>query len=83
MYFVYVLFNKNNPKDNYLGYTSDLEKRVKTHDSNGNVSTRGREWELVYYEAYINKQVAQEREKKLKQDGRVKRYLMERIRKQF
>jgi putative endonuclease len=83
MYYMYVLFEKTNHAATYMGYTSNLEKRVQTHNSGGNTSTRGKEWELVYYEAYISEHAARERERMLKHDGRVKRFLMERVRKQF
>ena len=83
MYYVYVLFNEENPKDTYLGYSSDLRKRVMQHNSGMNASTRGRQWQLVYYEAYVSEKVARLREKRLKHDGRVKRFLFERIRSQF
>ena len=83
MYYVYVLFNENNPKDTYLGYSSDLRKRVMQHNSGMNTSTRGRQWQLVYYEAYVSEKAARLREKRLKYDGRVKRFLFERIRSQF
>lgn len=83
MYYVYVLFNEDNSNDTYLGYSSDLRKRVMQHSSNMNASTKGRRWKLVYYEAYLSEKVARNRERKLKHDGRVKRFLFERIRGQF
>ncbi len=83
MYYVYVLFNEDNPKDTYLGYSSDLRVRLMQHNSNKNASTRGRKWKLVYYEAYVSEKIAKDRERKLKHDGRVKRFLFERIRSQF
>ena len=83
MYYVYVLFNEDNPKDTYVGYSSDLRKRVLQHNSDMNSSTQGRRWKLVYYEAYLSERAARDRERKLKHDGRVKRFLFERIRSQF
>ena len=82
MYYVYVLFNEKNPKDTYVGYTSTVERRLHQHNAGENASTKGRQWKLVYYEAYVNEQSAREREHKLKANGRVKRFLFERIRKQ-
>ena len=41
--------------------------------------TKGRKWKLVYYEAYLNKEDAIDRERKLKQRGRGKQILYERI----
>ena len=43
------------------------------------ISTKNREPKLVYYEAYMSKKDAMEREQKLKQRGNAKRWLKERI----
>ena len=83
MYYVYVLQNVREAADMYVGYSSDLKKRVEQHNAGQNTSTRGRKWRVVYYEAYISEAVARNRERRLKHDGRVKRYLFERIRSQF
>ena len=83
MYYIYVLFIRSDPSDTYLGYTANFERRVHDHNAGRNMLTQGREWQMVYYEAYINEQTAPNREQKLKHDGRVKRYLMDRIRSQF
>jgi putative endonuclease len=83
MYYVYVLQNVQNERDFYTGYTDDLRRRLKQHNEGHTASTRGREWRLVYYEAYISEKVARNRERVLKHDGRVKRFLMDRIKSQF
>jgi len=41
---------------------------------------RGREWELIYYEAYKDKEKAIKRERQLKQYGGSWRYLKKRLR---
>ena len=69
MYYVYVL--KINGKL-YIGYTEDLRRRIKQHKSKGQI-------ELIYYEAYLNKKSATNREKKLKYYGSAWRALMKRI----
>jgi len=76
MYYVYVL--KSGDKF-YVGYTSDLKRRVSEHNSGINRSTRGRKWRLIYYEAYLSEKDARDRERKLKQRGQSKRRLFERI----
>ncbi len=83
MYYVYIFRCVHDHDDFYTGYTSDLRRRFQEHNSGRNTSTKGKEWELVYYEAYMSESVARERERMLKHDGRVKRYLMERIKSQF
>ena len=66
MFYVYVLESESSGKW-YIGFSSDLRKRVQRHNQSGNVSTANRgPWELIYYEAYIDKQDALGREKFLK-----------------
>jgi len=66
MFYVYVLESKNNV-ELYIGYTSDLAKRVKEHNSGKNKSTkRYIPWKLIYYEACINMNDAKRREKYFK-----------------
>lgn len=53
----------------YTGYTNDLEKRVKAHNTgNGAKYTRSRgPVELVYYEEYATREEAMSREWHIKQ----------------
>ncbi len=65
MYYVYVLQNELKTKT-YVGYTSDLKRRLKEHnESNKGYTGRGK-WGLIYYEAYLSEEDARERERKLK-----------------
>ena len=79
MYYVYVLRSENEENRFYLGSTKDLKQRLKSHNQGENKSTKGTQWQLVYYEAYLTLNAARQREHKLKQDGRSKRFLMQRI----
>ncbi|MDD3102111.1 MAG: GIY-YIG nuclease family protein [Patescibacteria group bacterium] len=65
-YYVYVLQSiKNNGL--YVGYTLDLKKRLQEHNRKLNFSTKANiPWKLIHYEAYLNKDDAQRREKYLK-----------------
>ncbi len=67
MCYVYVLENQDD-KSLYIGFTTDIEKRVDEHDSGrGSQTTKlKRNWGLIYYETYLNKQDALGREKFLK-----------------
>jgi len=66
MFYVYVLESSKN-KSLYFGYTSDLKKRLKEHNSGENFSTKPyRPWNLIYYEACLEKEDATRREKYLK-----------------
>ena len=65
----------------YVGYTSDLRKRLREHNHGSNLSTqRYMPWKIIYYEACLDKQDAERREIYLKttQGGRLlKRRLRE------
>ena len=80
MFYVYLLQSETSDSRWYIGYTSDLRKRLESHNSGGSQSTRGCRWRLVYYEAYLSAKTARQREYRLKHDGRSRRYVMERIR---
>jgi putative endonuclease len=70
MYYVYLLRSEKTDKF-YIGYSSDLRKRLQQHNSAQNISTKfGVPWELVYYEAFQTKASAMERERKLKRYGK-------------
>ena len=69
-YYVYILINingKSNPT--YVGYTSDLQKRLKQHNtSKGAKFTRGRKWKIIYKKRYKNKIIAMQNEYKIKKN---------------
>lgn len=63
MFYTYVLKSK---VDNrlYKGHTSDLENRLKEHNSAKTKSTKGYiPWELIYFEIFDTKEEAMGREK--------------------
>jgi putative endonuclease len=67
MFFVYVLYSPSANKF-YVGYTSNLESRLLSHNELGTKdwAKRYRPWELVYTESYQTKSSALKREKELK-----------------
>jgi len=84
MYTVYVLYSKSYNKI-YIGYTSDLEQRIISHNHLRNMgwTRRFAPWSLVYSEQFDTKSDAMAREKQLKtHQGRdfarekVKEYLL-------
>ncbi|MDX1535300.1 MAG: GIY-YIG nuclease family protein [Candidatus Spechtbacterales bacterium] len=78
MHYIYVLKSKKSGRF-YTGYTNDLQKRFKDHNSGNVRSTKGRgPFDIVYYEACVNEQDARAREKYLK-TGMGKRYIRNRI----
>ena len=74
MYFVYLLVTKNkNRTISYVGYTKDINKRIKLHNkSKGAKFTRGRKWKLAYYKRYNNKNLAMKEEYKLKKNYKLR-----------
>ncbi len=74
MYFVYLLVTKNkNRTISYVGYTKDINKRLKLHNkSKGAKFTRGRKWKLAYYKKYDNKILAMKEEYKLKKNYKLR-----------
>jgi len=66
MYYVYILQSK---KDNrlYIGYTNDLQKRFKEHNSGISLATKPfRPYKLIFYETFLDRIDAKNREKYLK-----------------
>ena len=65
-YYVYVL--KSIKKDNlYIGYTTNLIKRLKEHNHGLVFSTKSyKPWNIIHYEAYLDINDAKRREKYLK-----------------
>ena len=62
-FFVYVLLSKTNSKKiTYVGWTNNLKRRLKKHNSGkGAKFTRGRKWRIIYKETYNNKRKAMSR----------------------
>jgi len=67
MFTVYVLYSEKYDKI-YIGFTSDLEARLKSHNqlSRKGWTVRYRPWEIIYTETYADKQSAMRRERALK-----------------
>lgn len=77
-YFTYVLKSERDNKY-YIGSTSNLENRVRSHNNGGVKSTKNRiPLKLIYYEACLDKNKAEKREKYFK-TGFGRGYLKKRI----
>jgi len=66
MFFVYII---KSTIDNrlYKGFTTDLERRIKEHNSGKNKSTSPyKPWNLVYFEKFTDRIEARKREKYFK-----------------
>ncbi len=79
MYYVYIAQSLKD-RGIYIGYTSDLKKRISEHNSGKTKSTKTRiPFRLVYYEAYLNKTDARKRELSLKNKGQQRELLKKNI----
>ena len=79
MYQVYILKSK---KDNslYIGYTNNVERRLKEHNNSKVGYTKERQpWSLIYYESFNSLEDARQREKGLKHFGKAFGQLKRRI----
>lgn len=66
MFFVYILFSTKDGKL-YVGFTSDLGRRITEHyEGNVRATMHRRPLTLIYYEAYLSEEEAKRREKFLK-----------------
>ncbi|MEN8193301.1 MAG: GIY-YIG nuclease family protein [Bacteroidota bacterium] len=66
MFITYILYSKSIDKY-YIGYTNNLELRIKRHNNGwSKYSSKGIPWELVYSETFSSKSDAIKRENKIK-----------------
>jgi|TARA_B100002052_G_scaffold292608_1_gene314436 putative endonuclease len=73
-YFVYLIISKVKKKTiSYVGYTNNLERRIKLHNNNkGAKFTKGKRWKLAYYETYNSKKEAMKKEYLLKKNYKLR-----------
>lgn len=68
VYYAYILQSLKDRKL-YIGYSSDLRRRLKEHKTGGSKSTKCRlPFKLIYYEAHTSEKDARRREKYFKTD---------------
>jgi putative endonuclease len=74
-YFVYMLISiKKNIT--YVGYTSNLKKRIELHNSGkGAKFTRGRKWKLIFFEKLSTKNEAISREYYIKKNRKYRNFI--------
>ena len=67
MFYVYLLVSIAGPDRRYIGFTTDLKKRVRSHNEGASIHTRKyRPWKLVSYFAFDDERRAREFEHYLK-----------------
>ena len=74
---VYLLITKKNNKlTTYVGYTIDLNKRLKLHNQGkGAKFTKGFKWEVIYHKTYKNKTKYLIQEYKLKNEKKKRKLI--------
>jgi putative endonuclease len=80
-YYVYILENTTD-KSLYIGFTHNVQKRLKGHQSGNTTTTRGKTYKPIYAEAYLNKADALGREKFLK-GGSGRKYINKQLKHYF
>lgn len=59
MYFTYIIRSIPHPTKTYVGYTKDIEQRLKKHNQHTSTYTRRyAPWEIVFYCAFPDKSTA-------------------------
>ncbi|MEX2479158.1 MAG: GIY-YIG nuclease family protein [Gracilimonas sp.] len=83
MFTVYALYSPAYEKI-YIGYTSNLEQRLLSHNKLGKKgwTIKYRPWELVFTEEFENKKDAMNREKQLK-SAKGREYVWAEVRKKY
>ena len=78
-YYVYLIITKiNNKFISYVGYTNNLKKRLKLHNSSkGAKFTRGKIWKMIYLKSYKSKKKAMIEEYKLKKNYKLRKKIKE------
>tara|TARA_B110000211_G_scaffold173516_1_gene196011 strand:+ start:271 stop:519 length:249 start_codon:yes stop_codon:yes gene_type:complete len=79
-YYVYMLKSIEKKIVTYVGYTSDLKKRIILHNKGlGAKFTRGRKWRLIYKEKYVSKNKAISREYYIKKNRKLRNQIKNRF----
>jgi putative endonuclease len=79
MYYVYLL-HSSKVQECYVGWTTDLRRRLWEHNSDLSFATRNHgPYDLIYYEAYSHREEALGRERVSKNHPNVLRQLKQRL----
>ena len=67
MHYTYILQSVNFSKQTYIGSTSDLKKRLESHNSGANKHTsKFKPWKIAWYGSFLSEKKSIEFEKYLK-----------------
>ena len=78
IFYVYMLKSVNNKIiKTYVGYTNNLNLRLKKHNSGiGAKATRGFRWKIIYKKKFYDKRLAMSFEYKLKNDKKKRKNIL-------
>ncbi|MDA9725625.1 GIY-YIG nuclease family protein [Candidatus Pelagibacter sp.] len=73
-YYIYLIISKKKNKIvSYVGYTSNLKKRLLLHNiGKGAKFTKGRKWKIIFNKKYTSKKKAMSEEYKLKKNYKLR-----------
>ena len=76
-YVVYLIITSvKNKTISYVGYTNNIKKRLKLHNSSkGAKFTKGKKWKLIYSQNYKTKIKAMQEEYKLKKNYKLRKII--------
>ena len=76
-YVVYLIISSaKNKTISYVGYTNNIDKRLKLHNSGkGAKFTKGKKWKLAYSQNYKSKIKAMQEEYKLKKNYKLRKII--------
>ena len=76
-YVVYLIITSaKNKTISYVGYTNNIDKRLKLHNSGkGAKFTKGKKWKLIYSQNYKSKSKAMQEEYKLKKNYKLRKII--------
>jgi predicted GIY-YIG superfamily endonuclease len=67
MFYIYMLISESDPAQRYVGFTTDVKQRLKSHNEGASIHTRKyKSWKLVSYFAFDDERRAREFEYYLK-----------------
>ena len=72
-YYVYIIKSTNYDSRTYVGWTNNLNNRLKAHNTGkGAKFTRGRKWRIIYFEKLPSRKKAMQREYVIKKDRKLR-----------
>jgi len=84
-HFVYLIVSFGNKRlISYVGYTNNIKKRLKLHNSSkGAKFTRGRKWKIIYKKSYNTKSEAMKNEHLLKKNKKKRFEIKQKYQKKY